>query len=145
MKEDPDFNSAKVYELARAGDPSSQEIFRRVGTALGIALADLINIFNLPIYVIGGGAAASWDAFAPTMLEEVRKYSYIYRVTAPPADLQGDGRDLDATQKSAGPAKLTRIVRAALGGDAGLIGAARLVFISVASRPGQKEGALSQP
>lgn len=124
IKDDPNFDSAKVYDLAMSGDAPSQEVFRRVGTALGIALAGLINIFNLPIYVIGGGAAASWDAFTPTMFEVVRKYSYIYRATsAPESPRQNVGTD---REQSALTAKVTRITRASLGGDAGLIGAARL-------------------
>lgn len=120
MQDDANFNAAVVYELAMAGDAPSQQVFHRVGAALGIALADLINIFNLPMYVIGGGAAASWDAFAPAMLEHVRKYSYIYKVTAPP----DAGKAIDPARAST--AGKTIITRALLGADAGLIGAARL-------------------
>ncbi len=55
------------------GDAAAQEIFRRVGRALGIVLADMVNALNLPIYVIGGGVASAWDAFAPAMMEEIRQ------------------------------------------------------------------------
>lgn len=120
---DANFSSASVYDLATAGDAPAQQIFHRVGSALGIALADLINIFNLPMYVIGGGVAASWDAFAPTMLEYVRKYSYIYKVTAPP-----DARALSDPGSLPTSRNNTVITRALLGADAGLIGAARLAM-----------------
>ena len=43
----------------------------------------MVNGFNLPIYVIGGGVASAWDAFAPTMMEEVRKRSFVYAATVP--------------------------------------------------------------
>jgi glucokinase len=115
----PEFSSKVVHHMALQGDPPALEIFHRVGTALGIALAGLINIFNLPIYVIGGGVASAWDAFAPAMLETARRYSYIYQVTeAPPV----------AEPASAGTH--TIITQALLGSDAGLIGAARLPLIS---------------
>lgn len=115
-----EFGARIVYDLAAAGDEPAREIFRRFGRALGIALAGLINTFNLPIYVIGGGVASAWSAFAPSMFETVRSYSYIYRVTAPP-----EAR----SSQPASAAQLaghTLITRALLGGDAGLIGAARL-------------------
>jgi len=39
MKEDPEFSSKVVYEMAMQGDASALEIFRRVGNALGIVLS----------------------------------------------------------------------------------------------------------
>jgi glucokinase len=129
MSQDPEFSSKVVHHMASEGDESAREIFRRVGTALGIALADLINIFNLPMYVIGGGAAAGWDAFAPTMFETVRRYSYVYRVTTPTESEGGAAQTRSATKDGAtGPRTL--ITRALLGSDAGLIGAARLPMIA---------------
>src|SRR5262245_54704807 len=117
ITQDPEFSSRVVHQMALEGDEHAREIFRSMGTSLGIAIADLINVFNLPMYVIGGGAAAAWDAFAPAMFEAVRNYSYIYRVTEHGGDHSGDGKK---------PVKRTVITRALLGGDAGLIGAARL-------------------
>jgi glucokinase len=124
IKDQQDFTSKTVYDLAVAGDAPSQQIFHRVGSALGIALADLINIFNLPMFVIGGGVAASWDAFAPTMFEYVRKYSYIYKATAPPIEGQATSDRRQVVNSSS----YTIITRALLGADAGLIGAARLAM-----------------
>jgi len=114
-QEDPEFGAKVVYQAAVQGDPVAQEIFRRVGWALGIGLADLINLLNLPIYLIGGGVANAWDAFLPALLEEVRKRSFVYRATAP--------------EESSGSGKKTIITRALLGGDAGLFGAARLPLL----------------
>ncbi len=126
MSRDPEFSSKVVHQMAGAGDESARDIFRRVGTALGIGLAGLINIFNLPMYVIGGGVAAAWDAFAPTMIETVRSYSYIYRVTTNASE-SGDGVH--------GSGKKTLITRALLGSDAGLVGAARLAMMAGVATP----------
>jgi glucokinase len=129
MDQDPEFSSKVVHQMAMQGDKPAQEIFRRVGEALGIVLADLVNIFNLPMYVVGGGVASAWDAFAPAMLETVRKNSFVYRATAPAENARGvEGSNVPDDVL---PARRTTIItRALLGSDAGLIGAARLPMIA---------------
>lgn len=109
-----EFSSKLVYQLAIQGDVHAKKIFNRVGTALGLTLSNCINAFNLPIYVIGGGVASAWEAYAPSMMEEIRKRCFVYRATT------------DASHMSAPHAKTTIITRALLGSDAGLFGAARL-------------------
>lgn len=128
MNSEPEFSSKVVHQMAMQGDEAAREIFHRVGDALGIVLADLINIFNLPMYVIGGGVASAWDAFAPAMLERIRKNSFVYRATAPKENARGvHGSNVP---DDALPARRTTIItRALLGSDAGLIGAARLPMI----------------
>ncbi len=93
-----------VYELALQGNERALLIFHSVGRALGVALANLINLFNFPLYLLTGGPLPAWDKFAPAMFEEIKKRSLTY------------GRDS------------TRVEKALLGGDAGLYGAAYLPF-----------------
>src|ERR1700731_4173893 len=123
LKEDPEFTSKVIYELAMQGDAPARGIFERVGKALGTVVADMVNIFNFPMYVIGGGVASAWDAFAPLMLETVGRNSFVYRATAPTENIQAG----NAPSRSV---RGTMITRAMLGGDAGLIGAARLPMIA---------------
>jgi glucokinase len=129
MNEDPEFSAKVVYQMSVQGDEPARNIFRVVGRAIGIAVADLVNIFNLPMYVIGGGVSSAWEAFAPSLLEEVRKRSFVYRATAP-----SDGaRGVSGTHvhDDALPSRRTTIItRALLGSDAGLIGAARLPMVA---------------
>jgi len=115
MKEEPEFSSRIVYQMAVQGDPAAQQIFREVGTALGITIASLVNVLNLPMYVVGGGVASAWEAFAPSLMEEVRKRSFVYTATEPDPNLPNK--------------KKTIITRALLGSDAGLYGAARLPML----------------
>src|SRR5216684_2797600 len=61
MKEEPEFSSRIVYQMAVQGDGMAQQIFHIVGSALGITIGGLVNTFNLPMYVIGGGVASAWD------------------------------------------------------------------------------------
>jgi len=100
-----DLTAEDVYKLAVEGNDRAQAIFRSMGEALGVALANLINIFNFPLYLLSGGPLPAWDFFAPAMMEEVARRSFTYR-HAP-----------------------TRIEKATLGNEAGLYGAAYLPFI----------------
>lgn len=127
MKEDIEFTSKVIYDLAMQGDVPARGVFERVGKALGIVVADMVNIFNFPMYVIGGGVSSAWDAFAPLMLETVGRNSFVYRATAPTENIQAG----NAPSRSV---RGTIITRALLGGDAGLIGAARLPMTSTPAR-----------
>jgi len=124
----PEFSAKAVYNLAIQGDESARRIFRHVGRSLGIVLAALVNSLNLPIYVIGGGVSSAWDAFSPSIFEELRQRSMVYAATAPSDPLN------DATGASAkvdpGAGRKTIIARALLGSDAGLYGAARLPMVA---------------
>jgi glucokinase len=99
-----DVTAADVYALALAGNDRAKLIFESVGRALGIALANLINLFNFPLYLLSGGPLPAWDMFAPSMFAEVRRRSFTFARTG------------------------TKIEKAALAGDAGLFGAAYLPF-----------------
>ncbi len=103
-KRNPAFTAQEVSELAQAGDADARAIYEIVGQSLGIGLASLVNMLNLPLYVLGGGVAASWDLFSPELFEELRHRSYVYRLTMP------------------------EVSRAELGADAGLLGACLLPF-----------------
>jgi glucokinase len=120
-----EFSARLVYDLAKQGDEAAQRIFQRFGCALGILLADIVNVLNLPVYVVGGNVVAAWDAFAPRMFEELAQRSLIYAATAP-GDPSGT-----SPNTSVGIKQWTTVVkRALLGGDAGLFGGARLPSIS---------------
>src|SRR5882724_4541557 len=96
--------SEAVYKLAAGGDEKAKDVFTAMGQALGTALATLVNIFNYPLYLLSGGMLPAWDMFAPTMLAECSRRSFVYRNTD------------------------TRIEKATLGNEAGLYGAAYLPY-----------------
>jgi glucokinase len=123
---DPEFSAKAVYNLAIQGDEEARKIFRRVGRALGIVLSDLVNALNLPMYVIGGGVASAWEAFAPCVFEELQQRSMVYAATSP---RPSNGRGASAHVEPTGRTK-TIITRALLGSDAGLFGAARLPLVN---------------
>ena len=124
---DSEFSAKVVYNLAIQGDEEAKKIFAQVGRALGIALADLVNALNLPMYVIGGGVSSAWDAFSPFIFEELRQRSMVYAATAPRSS-PTDGRGASANVEPGGSTK-TLVTRALLGSDAGLYGAARVAQV----------------
>ena len=116
IKEQSEFSARDLAGLARDGDETARLIFAEAGKYLGVGLAMLVNVLNLPLYVIGGGVVSGWDLFAPRMFEELRRLSYIYGLTEPPAD-------------QSFVAGKTYVVPAATGPDAGLLGAAMLPYL----------------
>jgi glucokinase len=104
-----DITSEECFHLAQNGNEKAQAVFLSMGEALGMGLATLVNIFNYPLYLVGGGAVAAWDQFAPHMLAEIRRRSLTFRATE------------------------TRIEKATLGSEAGLFGAAYLPRTNPAS------------
>ncbi|HEY6253065.1 MAG TPA: ROK family protein [Candidatus Angelobacter sp.] len=136
MNRDPEFSAKAIHQMAVQGDEPARRIFRTVGQSLGLALANAINIFNLPMYVIGGGVANAWDAFAPAMLDEIRKRSFVYTATAPSLEtIRIEKISNDGAHSRQG----TVITRASLGSDAGLFGAARLPMITTPARLSEPE------
>ncbi len=125
---DPEFSAKSIFNLAIQGDEDARRIFRQVGRSLGIMLSTLVNTLNLPIYVIGGGAASAWEAFSPAMFEQLRRRSLVYAATAP-EDPAARKEGASAVVKP-GPGHKTIITQALLGSDAGLYGAARLPMIT---------------
>ncbi|MBZ5566454.1 MAG: ROK family protein [Acidobacteriia bacterium] len=126
---DVEFSAKVVYNLAIQGDRPARDIFNRAGWALGVLIADLVNMLNLNMYVIGGGVAAAWSVFSPAMFDEVRKRSMVYVATAPvEAVAPPAGASADAAAETTGQS--TVITRALLGSDAGLYGAARLPMMT---------------
>ena len=120
-----EFNAKFLYNLAIQGDEAARAIFNRVGWALGVLIAGLVNILNLDMYVIGGGVAGAWSMFSPAMFAEIRKRSMVYAATAP-AEHVNPPAGASAEVHTAPMGHPTIITRAVLGSDAGLYGAARL-------------------
>jgi glucokinase len=121
---DPEFSAKSIYNLAIQGDAAAQRIFQRFGEVLGILLADLVNVLDLDMFVIGGGVVSAWDAFAPRMFAELRERSLVYAASAP-SDPQAK-MDGASAQIANYTKKKTIITQALLGSDAGLYGAARI-------------------
>jgi len=91
-----------IAEAAQAGDELAIEIFAETGRYIGIALTSIAHILNPEIAIIGGGIA---EAGEELLFEPIR------------AELSKRAMDIPAEMK---------IVKAHLGNDAGIVGAAML-------------------
>ena len=92
-----------ITEAARDGDATATELLGEIGQWLGIGIANLAAAFDPGVFVIGGGVSAAGDLLLEPARTTFRRH------------LTGRGYRPEA-----------RIVAAALGNEAGLIGAADL-------------------
>ena len=92
-----------ITEAARDGDATATELLGEIGQWLGIGIANLAAAFDPGVFVIGGGVSAAGDLLLDPARTTFRRH------------LTGRGYRPEA-----------RIVAAALGNEAGLIGAADL-------------------
>lgn len=97
-------DTREVVALARRGNREAREVIREAGCDLGRALANVVDVLNPEMIVIGGGAAAAGNLVLDPAREELRLWA----------------QPLAARQ--------VRIRRSRLGSRAGLLGIAKLCF-----------------
>jgi glucokinase len=108
----PAADAHRLVRLADEGNGEARQILDRIGRYLGSALGSFVNVFNPEVFVIGGGfGIAAWEYLLPPAEEVMRREALL------------PGRDQ------------VRIVRAALGTAAGLIGAAFVGFEALDAPP----------
>jgi len=93
----------EIEKMAKKGDKKAIKVYEIAGEYLGIGLANIVNILNPKIIVIGGGIANAGELIFKSAREVMRKNVFSHL------------------------AKRTKIIRAKLGRDAGAIGAALLI------------------
>jgi glucokinase len=95
-------DATEVGKAARQGDKEALKIIRETGEYIGIGVANLANLFNPEMVIIGGGVANLGEMLFKPIRETVKK------------------RALEV------PASILKIVPAKLGSDAGVLGAVAL-------------------
>ncbi|WP_428358292.1 ROK family protein [Leptodesmis sp.] len=90
--------------MALAGDPKALEFWQQYGRDLGAGLASLIYVLTPEAIVIGGGVSASADFFFPSVQAEIER------------------RVLPSSRAG------LQLLRAELGNQAGMVGAAKLAW-----------------
>lgn len=93
-----------VGRAAKGGDRFALGIWESFGRALGIGIANLTNLLNVEMIIIGGGLSNSWDLFKDIVIKEAKS------------------RGLRA------PMENVKIRKCKLGDDAGLLGAGYLAL-----------------
>jgi len=98
-----------LVTAARMRDPLALKAFERVGRGLGIAIADVVHLLGLSRVVLGGRFTRSWDYFYPHLKEELYRRLTLF------------------------PPEAVSVAPAELNDDAGLLGAARLAWDTLAA------------
>lgn len=98
-----------ITELAHDGDPVARDVIALIGRRLGVGVANLVNIFNPEVVVIGGGVIAAGEMLLGPARAEMRA-----RALSPSREL-------------------VRIEAAAFGAESGMIGASLLARETVAA------------
>ncbi|MFA5117907.1 MAG: ROK family protein [Candidatus Omnitrophota bacterium] len=98
-----DISLEKVSLLARSGNRTALRVWVNMGKRLGLALSSIVNLLNPDCIVIGGGVAGAGKVLFDTVRETIRERAMCVQ------------------------AKNVKIVKASLGYDAGMIGAALFV------------------
>ena len=93
-----------IYAAAAAGDAAARAVTERYAAWVGVGLVNLINALYPEIVLIGGGISGAGEALLTPLRRYVREHFFL-----------------------ADPALVPELGCAALGGDAGIIGAAALV------------------
>ncbi len=93
-----------VSLAARQYDEVARDVLRRAGTALGIGLSNVVNLFDPQVIVLGGGVTEAGEPYL------------------------GPARDRFASMLSAQNRRPTRLDVTTLGNDAGILGAAMLAL-----------------
>jgi glucokinase len=104
-REDREVTGRALVADARAGDQVALAAMRRAGRALGIAIAAATHLCDLDLVTIGGGLSQAGELLFGPLDEALREHARM---------------DF---------ARRVRVVPAALGQEAGLIGAAALVIV----------------
>jgi glucokinase len=102
---------ALIAHSAEEGDATAIEVLAETGYYLGIGIANLIQLYNPEVLVVGGGIAQAGRWLFEPILRTVRSRAHMV------------------------PASTCRIVPAQLGDDAGIIGAAVLAARETAQTP----------
>jgi predicted NBD/HSP70 family sugar kinase len=102
---------AQVLEAARLGEPAALAGIERVGSALGLAIANVVNLLNPEVVILGGSLAPILELGAASIEAELDR------------------------RAMAGPRRMVTLRTPGLGDDSSLIGAAELAFRPLLADP----------
>jgi glucokinase len=102
IKKRAGMDAIAVELAARQGDKHAQKVIQETAHYLAIGIANLVNIFNPEMVILGGGVSKMRELLLKPIRHEFKKYALTL------------------------PAKNVRIVRASLGDESGVLGAVAL-------------------
>ncbi|MCC6493867.1 MAG: ROK family protein [Pirellulales bacterium] len=107
----PSLAAREVFDAYQAGDPLAHDVLRQAVEFWGMAVANLVSLFNPEKIIFGGGVFGPAVQFLPAIAAEARRWAQPISVDQ------------------------VELVAARLGADAGLYGAARLALEAASLDP----------
>lgn len=102
-----EITAKSVAKAAREYDETAREVLRKAGTALGIGLSNVVNVFDPELVVLGGSVVNAGEAYL------------------------GAARDQLAQMMQAQRRRAMRLDVTSLGDDGGIVGAAALAWTEI--------------
>lgn len=99
----PQLSAAQVFQAAEQGDALAQSLVEVEAFELGVGIVNLLHLFSPQRVILGGGVSTNFERLRPGITAQIQR-------------------------RALPPFKDVPVVQAALGGDAGLVGAASLVW-----------------
>lgn len=99
-----------IYKAALEGDALSREILKDAGRFLGVGIANIINITSPEAIILAGGLVGAWNIYVQEAIKEASRRAFKELFDA------------------------VKIIPSSLGDDAGIIGAASLVFMETSGK-----------
>jgi glucokinase len=96
-----------IFQHASTGDSLALEVFKEIGTYLGIALSNVFNLLDLEMAIIGGKVAEAGDFILRPARDEVKRIAISSKYHT------------------------AQVVKSKLGENAGVLGSAFLVFQNI--------------
>lgn len=93
-----------IYRAALDGDNLSRDILRDAGKNLGVGLANIINMLSPEAIILTGGLLGAWNIYVQEAIKEASRRAFKHLFSS------------------------VKIIRSSLVDDAGIVGAACLVF-----------------
>ena len=103
-----------IYKAALEGDALSREILRDAGRFLGVGIANMINLMSPEAIILAGGLVGAWNIYVQEAIKEASRRAFKELFDA------------------------VKIIPSSLGDDAGIVGAASLVFMETSGKTFQK-------
>ncbi|MBI5073743.1 MAG: ROK family protein [Nitrospirae bacterium] len=99
-----------IYRAALEGDALSREILKDAGRFLGVGIANIINIMSPEAIILTGGLVGAWNIYVQEAIKEASRRAFKELFDA------------------------VKIIPSSLGDDAGIVGAASLVFMEISGK-----------
>ncbi|MDP3993719.1 MAG: ROK family protein [Candidatus Doudnabacteria bacterium] len=64
-----------IQRAAEAGNKKAKAIYAAMGRYLGVAMANVVNIFDPELIILGGGISRGYKLFLPSALAEMKKHT----------------------------------------------------------------------